>query len=139
MCIVSPRYTSEIADLRKKNRKRGVAFPVSCLLMIVENEKEQEFLLLLSWFIIVNDKMQAYAFILTHEGYPCVFWQDYFNWRLGEAWYKSGVAALVRVHEDHAGGETSVLYVDDNLYIMQRSGAGAQKGLIFVMNNRGDA
>jgi len=24
----------------------------------------------------------AYAFILTHEGYPCVFWQDYFNWDL---------------------------------------------------------
>lgn len=27
---------------------------------------------------IVNDKMLAYAFILTHEGYPCVFWQDYY-------------------------------------------------------------
>lgn len=25
---------------------------------------------------IVNDKMLAYAFILTHEGYPCVFWQE---------------------------------------------------------------
>jgi alpha-amylase len=28
---------------------------------------------------IINDKLSAYAFILTHEGYPCVFWQDYFD------------------------------------------------------------
>jgi alpha-amylase len=88
---------------------------------------------------IVNDKMLAYAFILTHEGYPCVFWQDYYNWGLGQPGYKSGIEALVKIHEDNAGGETSVLYCDDNLYIMQRSGINAQKGLIFVMNNRGDA
>ena len=31
---------------------------------------------------IINDKMLAYAFILTHEGYPCVFWLDYFNYGL---------------------------------------------------------
>lgn len=29
---------------------------------------------------IVHDKMLAYAVILTHQGYPCVFWQDYFTW-----------------------------------------------------------
>jgi alpha-amylase len=28
---------------------------------------------------IINEKLLAYAFILTHEGYPRVFWQDYFN------------------------------------------------------------
>jgi alpha-amylase len=88
---------------------------------------------------IVNDKMLAYAFILTHEGYPCVFWQDYYSWGLGRSGEQNGIAALVRVHEDHAGGETAVLHVDDNLYIMQRSGFGAQKGLILVMNNQGDA
>jgi alpha-amylase len=88
---------------------------------------------------IVNDKMLAYAFILTHEGYPCVFWQDYYTWGLGEAGYKSGIATLVGIHEDHAAGATSVLYCDDNLYIMQRSGFGAQKGLIFVLNNGGNA
>jgi alpha-amylase len=88
---------------------------------------------------IVNDKMLAYAFLLTHEGYPCVFWQDYYNWDLAQRGYKSGIEALVRIHEDHAGGATSVLCVDDNLYIMQRNGAGEQKGLIFVMNNSGDA
>jgi len=88
---------------------------------------------------IISDKMLAYAFILTHEGYPCVFWQDYYAMNLGLAGEKSGIAALVRAHEDHAGGVTSILYVDDNLYIMQRGGAGNQKGLILVMNNRGEA
>jgi hypothetical protein len=68
---VSPRYPSEIAGLSKKEQEKGVAFPDSCLLMFVENAKEQEVLLLFSWFIIVNDKMLTYAFILTHEGYPC--------------------------------------------------------------------
>ncbi|MBU7585893.1 MAG: DUF1939 domain-containing protein [Nostoc sp. TH1S01] len=87
---------------------------------------------------IITDKMLAYAFILTHEGYPCVFWQDYYTWELGQEGYKSGIAALVKIHEDHAGGSTSILHVDDDLYIMQRNGWGSQKGLIFVLNNRGN-
>jgi alpha-amylase len=84
---------------------------------------------------IINDKLLAYAFILTHEGYPCVFWQDYFNYGLGKPGTKSGIAALVSAHEKYAAGATQVLYVDDNLYIMQRAGAGSQPGLIFVLNN----
>jgi alpha-amylase len=84
---------------------------------------------------IINDKLLAYAFILTHEGYPCVFWQDYFNYDLGQPDNQSGIAALVQAHEKFAGGATQVLYVDDDLYIMQRTGAGSQPGLIFVLNN----
>ena len=40
---------------------------------------------------IINDKLLAYAFILTHEGYPCVFWQDYFNWNLAQPDNQSGI------------------------------------------------
>jgi alpha-amylase len=86
---------------------------------------------------VINDKLMAYAFILTHEGYPCVFWQDYFNWDLGLPDSPCGIAALVRVHERHAGGATQLLYVDDDLYVMQRAGHGSQKGLILALNNRG--
>jgi alpha-amylase len=86
---------------------------------------------------IVSDKMLAYSFILTHEGYPCVFWQDYFGHGLARAGAPDGVSTLVRAHEDFAGGQTSVLYVDDDLYVMQRSGSGSQRGLAFVLNNRG--
>jgi alpha-amylase len=87
---------------------------------------------------IINDKMLAYAFILTHEGYPCVFWLDYFNFGMARVGTANGIAALVNVHEKYAGGSTKVLYSDNDLYIMQRSGFGGQPGLVFVLNNRGD-
>lgn len=83
---------------------------------------------------IVNDKMLAYAYILTHEGYPCVFWQDYYNWDLAQEGNNSGIEALIKVHENHAGGSTTVLFAADSLYIMQRNGWGNQQGLIFVLN-----
>lgn len=87
---------------------------------------------------IINDKLLAYSFILTHEGYPCVFWRDYFNWNLALENTPNGIAALVGVHEKYAGGVTTVLYVDDDLYIMQRTGLNNQPGLIYVLNNRDD-
>ena len=84
---------------------------------------------------IINDKMLAYSFILTHQGYPCVFWQDYYNYNLAQEGNNSGIAALVYVHETYAGGDMDILYCDDNLYIMQRRGYQEQKGLVYVLNN----
>ena len=43
---------------------------------------------------IVNDKLMAYSFILTHEGYPCVFWEDYFNFSLERPGRPDGIEAL---------------------------------------------
>jgi len=86
---------------------------------------------------IVHDKLLAYSYILTHEGYPCVFWKDYYNWDLGKEGTPHGISALVRVHETLAGGSTEVLWVDDNLYIMQRIGYDKKPGLVFVLNNEG--
>lgn len=87
---------------------------------------------------IINDKMLAYAFILTHEGYPCIFWQDYFNFGLGRPGTPHGIAALVHIHEQNAGGPTTVLHADHDLYVMQRAGHANQPGLLFILNNRGD-
>lgn len=88
---------------------------------------------------IVNDKMLAYAFILTHDGDPCVFWQDYFNYGLGLPGEPSGIAALVTANHRFAEGRTRTLHLDDDLYIMQRDGSEIKPGLIFVLNNGGDA
>jgi alpha-amylase len=85
---------------------------------------------------IVQDKILAYAFILTHEGYPCVFWQDYFNWKLAAPGRPDGIDALIKAHERYAGGSTRTLYLDDDLYVMQRDGHEAMPGLLFVLNNR---
>jgi alpha-amylase len=87
---------------------------------------------------IVNDKMLAYAFILTHEGDQCVFWLDYYSYGLGLPGQPSGIAALVRANHDYAGGPTSTLYLDDDLYIMERHGTAEQPGLLFILNTRGD-
>ncbi|MCC7117760.1 MAG: hypothetical protein IT310_04475 [Anaerolineales bacterium] len=87
---------------------------------------------------IANDKLLAYSYILTHEGFPCVFWKDYFNYNLALEGTANGLAALVSAHEKYAGGSTSVLYLADDLYVMQRNGYGTQPGLIYILNNRGD-
>ncbi len=84
---------------------------------------------------IVNDKLLAYAFILTHEGYPCVFWQDYYSWQLARPGTANGIDALIQVHEHYAGGATDILYSDHDLYLMQRRGYSSQKGLVLVLNN----
>ncbi|QMV18844.1 DUF1939 domain-containing protein [Granulicella sp. 5B5] len=87
---------------------------------------------------IVNDKMLAYSFILTGDGYPCVFWYDYFNCELARPNMPNGIDALVAAHHAHAGGESSILHVDPDLYIMQRGGNEGQSGLVYVLNNLGD-
>jgi alpha-amylase len=87
---------------------------------------------------IINDKLLAYSYILTHEGYPCVFWKDYYNFNLALEGTSNGIAALVSAHEKYAAGTTSILYLDDELYIAQRSGYSGLRGLVYVLNNRGD-
>jgi alpha-amylase len=84
---------------------------------------------------IINDKMLAYSFVLTHQGYPCVFWQDYYNYNLAQTGNNSGIDALINLHENFAGGPSDILYCDDGLYIMQRQGYKTQPGLIYVLNN----
>jgi len=92
--------------------------------------------------VIANDKMMAYAYILVHEGYPCVFWYDYYNNNLGRGGTPNGIDALIQVHHKYAGGDTQILHCDPDLYIMQRPGFQAegidQPGLVFVLNNLGD-
>lgn len=83
---------------------------------------------------IVRDKMLAYAYILTHEGYPCVFWEDYFAFQLARPGTPHGIAALVDVHERHAMGATDVLHVDDSLYVMQRRGVDGRGGVVVAIN-----
>ena len=87
---------------------------------------------------INNDKLMAYSFILTHEGYPSVFWMDWYNYGLAKSGTPNGIEALVRAHEQAAGGGTDVLYADDDVYIMQRSGFGsaARPGLCAEQSRR---
>ena len=87
---------------------------------------------------IFNDKMLAYAYVLTHPGYPCVFWEDYFERDLGLPGQVSGIHALVKCHEGFANGGMVAHLCGQDLYVMERLGVHNLPGLVFVLNNRED-
>ena len=71
---------------------------------------------------IVNDKNLAYSFILMNEGYPCIFWYDYYNLGLARPGTPNGIDALIDAHHKYADGDSQILHADPDLYIMQRAG-----------------
>ncbi len=76
---------------------------------------------------IVNGKLLAYAYILTHEGYPTMFYRDYEEWL-----DKNKLNNLIWIHNNKAAGSTSILHVDNDEYIAQRNG---NPGLVVYINN----
>ena len=68
---------------------------------------------------IVNDKMIAYAIIMTYQGYPCIFWEDYFNYGLatgggnGSGW-GNGINQLVWCREKLAGGGPNIQVLESS-------------------------
>ena len=69
---------------------------------------------------IVNDKMIAYAIILTYQGYPCIFWEDYFNYGLAHgggaspAGWGNGIAQLVWCREKLAAGGPNIQVLESS-------------------------
>jgi alpha-amylase len=76
---------------------------------------------------IDQNKHMAYAYILTHEGYPSVFWNDYFDLDL-----QPHIKALIVIHNNYARGPTEILYTSSDVYVAQRSG---DPGLIIGLND----
>lgn len=87
---------------------------------------------------IVNDKNLAYSFILMNEGYPCIFWYDYYTLGLARPGTPNGIDALIDAHHKYVGGEACILHADPDLYILQRGGFEGKLGCIYVLNNLGD-
>ena len=87
---------------------------------------------------ITQNKMMAYAYILTAEGDPTVWWKDYYDYGLARAGTARGIKQLLWVHYRLAGGSTTVLYKDNDLYIAQRNGYGSNPGLVIVINDNGN-
>ena len=80
-------------------------------------------------FIMAENKLIAYAYILTHPGYPTIFYSDYEN----EA-FQEEIKQLITIHNSLAIGETEILYVDADEYIMKRKGTSENPGLIIYIN-----
>lgn len=96
--------------LLKRNAYRAVTF--------VANHDTDE---------IINNKLLAYAYILTHEGYPCIFYRDYEEWL-----DKNKLNNLIWIHNNRASGSTTCLYADNDEYVARRNGG---QGIIVYINN----
>ena len=79
------------------------------------------------------NKMLAYAYILTHEGYPTIFYRDYEEWL-----NKERLNNLIWIHNNKATGNTTNLYTDNDEYIARRNGYDGNPGLIVYINNSSD-
>ncbi len=99
--------------LWKRNAMRAVTF--------VANHDTDE---------IYHNKILAYSYILTHEGYPTIFYKDYEEWL-----DKDKMNNLIWIHNNLAGGNTTNLWTDNDEYIARRNGEGIKKGLIVYINN----
>jgi alpha-amylase len=95
---------------------------------------------------IVNNKMLWYAHMLTHPGYPQVFWRDYFHYGMGDQ-----IARLVQIRRNFSSGGLRILTRYDQgvtgpfypgfqgnderqVYVAQRLGSGGNTGLIVSLN-----
>jgi alpha-amylase len=84
---------------------------------------------------IVQNKPQAYAYILTSEGYPCVFYKDYSK-DPGSFGMKPTIDNLIWIHEKIATGATQQRYKTFDVFAYERLG-GAH--LLVGLNNNGVA
>lgn len=79
-------------------------------------------------YIEYANKLKAYAFIMTHPGYPTVFYKDYENEE-----FQAQLNKLILIHNSLATGDLEVLYADEDEYIAKRKGAGDNPGLIIYI------
>jgi alpha-amylase len=72
---------------------------------------------------IVRNKMLAYAYILTSEGYPAVFYRDY-STDSNCFGLKQPIDRLIQIHETLAQGPTQQRWKDDGVFAFERMGGG---------------
>jgi alpha-amylase len=80
---------------------------------------------------ITQNKALAYAYILTSEGYPCVFYRDY---SLDSGCYgmKAVIDPLIWIHEHLASGITQQRWENNLVFVYERMGG---KHLLIGLNN----
>jgi len=77
------------------------------------------------WPFPGNKVMQGYAYILTHPGIPCVFWDHFYDWGL-----KNEIADIIDIRKRNGLHSTSVVEIkaaQGNLYAAEIDGVVAMK------------
>jgi alpha-amylase len=80
---------------------------------------------------IITNKMMGYAYILTAEGYPLVFYRDYSS-DAGCYGLKPKIDNLIWIHEALASGTTQQRWKDFNVFAYERTGG---QRLLVALNN----
>jgi alpha-amylase len=82
---------------------------------------------------IISNKLLAYAFLLTAEGYPFVYGKDYFPASVWPGAYglQPWIDNLIWIHEHLANGATVTRYLDDQVIVLNRTGS---PGLLSALN-----
>jgi len=80
---------------------------------------------------IVTNKLLGYAYILTSEGYPCVFYKDY-STDPGCYGLKPQIDNLIWIHEMLASGTTTQRWKDFDVFAYEREGGSR---LLVALNN----
>jgi alpha-amylase len=82
---------------------------------------------------VISNKLLAYAFLLTIEGYPFVYAKDYFHAAVWPGAYglQPWIDNLVWIHEHLANGNTTTQYLDDKVIVLNRTGF---PGLLTALN-----
>jgi alpha-amylase len=80
---------------------------------------------------IVYNKILAYAYILTSEGYPCVYYRDY-STDFDCYGLKPQIDNLIWIHENIASGFTQQRWKDYNVFAYERMGGSR---LLVGLNN----
>jgi alpha-amylase len=70
---------------------------------------------------VVQNKLLAYAYILTSEGYPCVFYRDYSTDKNCFG-LKPEIDPLIHIHETLAEGATQQRWKDPDVFAYERMG-----------------
>lgn len=129
----------------------GNSLPASSVVTFLDNHdtgKEHD-----KW--VTKDFHLGYAYLLTHEGRPCIFYPHFFGVTQKDAnnesysvtppsWLKESIKELIQIRKKYLGGSLVVLSEigdpypaenTNNLYIARRQGNGEKDGAIIVLNN----
>ncbi|WP_103071389.1 alpha-amylase [Aquimarina sediminis] len=104
--------------LRKLDPKMAVTFTANHDTEKDENPENR---------ISYGNKLLAYSYILTHDGYPTIFYLDY------EA-FREQLKTLIQIYNTLAVGDIEIIEASKDEYIMKRNGDGDNPGLILYMN-----
>ncbi|HEY3267147.1 MAG TPA: alpha-amylase family glycosyl hydrolase [Armatimonadota bacterium] len=83
---------------------------------------------------ISRNKMLAYAYILTSEGYPCVFYKDYAT-DPGCYGLKPAIDSLIWIHEKIADGATQERWKGADVFAYERLATAGRDNLLVGLND----